>query len=32
MDNGTLTEPVPYLCEVARARQERHEGSVRYSD
>ena len=29
MDNGTLTEPVPYLCEVARARQERHEGAAR---
>ena len=29
MDNGTLTEPVPYLCEVARARQERLEGAAR---
>jgi radical SAM protein with 4Fe4S-binding SPASM domain len=32
MDNGTLTEPVPYLCEVARARQERYEGAARHSD
>jgi radical SAM protein with 4Fe4S-binding SPASM domain len=22
MENGTLTEPVPYLCEIARARKE----------
>jgi radical SAM protein with 4Fe4S-binding SPASM domain len=32
MDTGTLTEPVPYLCEVARARKERYEGPALYSD
>ncbi len=32
MDTGTLTEPVAYLCEVARARQKRYEGPARYSD
>jgi radical SAM protein with 4Fe4S-binding SPASM domain len=32
MDNGTLTEPVPYLCEVAQARQKRYERPARYSD
>lgn len=25
METGTLTEPVPYLCEIARARKERYE-------
>lgn len=24
METGTLTEPVPYLCEIARARKERY--------
>lgn len=24
MENGTLTEPVPYLCEIAKARKERY--------
>jgi len=24
MESGTLTEPVPYLCEIARARKERY--------
>jgi radical SAM protein with 4Fe4S-binding SPASM domain len=24
METGTLTEPVPYLCEIARARRERY--------
>ncbi len=24
LESGTLTEPVPYLCEIARARQERY--------
>ena len=23
LETGTLTEPVPYLCEIARARKER---------
>jgi radical SAM protein with 4Fe4S-binding SPASM domain len=25
MENGTLTDPVPYLCAIARARKERYE-------
>ena len=25
LETGTLTEPVPYLCEIARARKERYE-------
>jgi hypothetical protein len=25
METGTLTDPVPYLCEIARARKERYE-------
>lgn len=24
LESGTLTEPVPYLCEIARARKERY--------
>ena len=24
LENGTLSEPVPYLCEIARARKERY--------
>jgi radical SAM protein with 4Fe4S-binding SPASM domain len=28
METGTLTEPVPYLCEIARARKERYEKSI----
>jgi hypothetical protein len=23
METGTLTDPVPYLCDIARARKER---------
>jgi len=26
METGTLTEPVPYLCSIARERKERYEG------
>jgi radical SAM protein with 4Fe4S-binding SPASM domain len=26
METGTLTEPVPYLCSIARVRKERYEG------
>lgn len=26
LETGTLTQPVPYLCEIARARQERYQG------
>jgi radical SAM protein with 4Fe4S-binding SPASM domain len=28
LENGTLTEPVPYLCEIARARKNRYARSV----
>ncbi|MFH1112692.1 MAG: radical SAM protein [Pseudomonadota bacterium] len=28
METGTLTEPVPYLCEIARARKERYGNPV----
>ena len=24
METGTLTDPVPYLCDIARARKERY--------
>jgi len=27
METGTLTEPVPYLCSIARERKERYEGT-----
>ncbi len=28
LETGTLTEPVPYLCEIARVRQERYQKHV----
>jgi len=28
METGTSTEPVPYLCSIARVRKERYEGML----